>query len=147
VGGATAHARLSIARCTVFGQVRIFNGKIFASRQQQGCMRFCYVTPDSRTPHRYNCQPDLVEQAVTEAAQREQERERVKPQFNSIRYGTLSYYQLADTCAEEIKHGADDESEMGVFHNLYQSQKAANLRTRLDEYTPAGIEVGIIYIN
>lgn len=157
VGGSTAHARLSIARCTVFGQVHvhsidlaqnsIFNGKIFVSRQQQGCMRFCYVTPNGNTPHRYNCQPDLVEQEVTEETERQKERERVQPQFNSTRYGTPTYCQLADTCAEEIKHGADDESEMGVFHNLYQFQKAANLRTRLDEYTPADIEVGIIYIN
>ncbi len=157
VGGSTAHARLTIARSTVLGQVdvhaidlaenSIFNGKIFVSRQQQGCMRFSYVTPNSRTPPRYNCQPDLVEQAVTEESQQQQERERVKPQFNSMRYGTPTYCQLADTCAEEIKHGADDESEMGVFHHLYQYQKAANLRTRLDEYTPAGMEVGIIYIN
>lgn len=157
VGDSTAHARLSIARCTVFGQIdvravnlaenSIFLGKIFVSRQQQGCMRFCYVTPNSQTPRRYNCQPDLVEQAVTEETERQQERERVKPQFNSIRYGTPNYCQLADSCAEEIKRGADDESEMGVFHHLYQHQKAANLRTRLDEYTPADMQVGIIYIN
>jgi hypothetical protein len=155
VGDSVAHARLTIARCTVFGQIdvhaidlaenSIFNGKIFVSRQQQGCMRFCYVTPDSHTPRRYNCQPDLVEQAVTEAAQ--QQRERVKPLFNSTHYGTPTYCQLADTCAEEIKYGADDESEMGVFHNLYQYQKAVNLRTCLDEYTPADMQVGIIYIN
>ncbi|MBP5975003.1 hypothetical protein HW132_20245 [Brasilonema sp. CT11] len=157
VGGSTAHTRLTIARCTVFGQIHvhaidlaensIFNGKIFVSRQQQGCMRFSYVTPDSRTPRRYNCQPDLVEQAVTEAAQQQQERSRVQPQFHSTHYGTPTYCQLADTCAEEIKHGADDESEMGVFHNLYQYQKAANLRTHLDEYTPADMQVGIVYIN
>ena len=157
VGSSTAHAQLTIARSTVLGQVRlhaidlaensIFNGKIFVSRQQQGCMRFSYVTPNSRTPPRYNCQPDLVEQGVTEEAQRQQERERVQPQFNSMRYGKPTYCQLADTCAEEIKHGADDESEMGVFHHLYQYQKAANLRARLDEYTPAGMEVGLIYIN
>lgn len=153
----TAHARLSITRSTVLGQIdvhaidlaenSIFNGKIFVSRQQQGCIRFCYVTPDSRTPSRYNCQPDLVEQGITEETERQQKRERVKPHFNSTRYGTPTYCQLADTCAEEIKYGADDESEMGVFHHLYQYQKSANLRTCLDEYTPADMQVGIIYIN
>jgi hypothetical protein len=51
---------------------------------------------------------------------------------------------LAHTCAEEIKCGADDESEMGVFHDLYQPQRTANLRARLDEYTPAGMDAGII---
>jgi hypothetical protein len=28
---------------------------------------------------------------------------------------------------------------------LYQPQRAANLATRLAEYTPAGLDVGIIY--
>ena len=39
--------------------------------------------------------------------------------------------------------GADDEAEMGAFHDLYQPQRIANLRARLDEYTPAGIDAGI----
>jgi hypothetical protein len=34
---------------------------------------------------------------------------------------------------------------MGVFHDLYQPQRAANLETRLTEYTPAGLDVGIIF--
>ena len=69
---------------------------------------------------------------------------RVEPAFNSTRYGTPAYGQLAETCAMEISTGADDESEMGVFHDLYQPQRAANLRTRLDEFTPAGMNAGII---
>ena len=63
------------------------------------------------------------------------------------RYGTPTYCQLADSCADEIKRGTDDESEMGVFHDLFQPQRAANLRARLDEYTPAGMDAGIIYAN
>ena len=70
---------------------------------------------------------------------------RVRPQFNSIRYGTPTYCQLAGTCAEGIKRGADDESEMGVFHDLYQPQRTANLRARLEEYTPSGMDAGIIF--
>jgi hypothetical protein len=170
-GCAVAHARVTILRCTVFGQVQthaidlgensLFIGKITVARRQHGCLRFCYVTPDSRTPRRYHCQPDLVKQAVEEAlrgksqAERDaelevrkpRERDRVRPRFNSIRYGNAAYCQLADTCADEITRGADDESEMGVFHDLYQPQRAANLRTRLDEYMPAGMDAGIIFIN
>ena len=55
-----------------------------------------------------------------------------------------TYCQLAATCAEEITRGADDESEMGVFHDLFQAQREANLRVRLDEYIPAGSDVSII---
>jgi hypothetical protein len=72
---------------------------------------------------------------------------RVEPEFNSTRYGTPAYCQLADSSAEEIKRGADDESELGAFHDLFQPQRAANLRARLDEYTPAGMDAGIIYAN
>ncbi|WP_375448806.1 hypothetical protein [uncultured Nostoc sp.] len=155
VGYSIAHARLTIVRCTVFGQIQvhaidlaensIFNGRIFVARRQQGCIRFCYVTPNSHTPRRFHCQPDLVEQSVAQEAEQQEEQNRVRPQFNSTRYGTPTYCQLAQTCAEEIKRGADDESEMGVFHNLYQPLREANLRIRLDEYIPAGMEVGILY--
>jgi hypothetical protein len=155
-GCLVAHAQLTMHRTTVFGKVMvhsiklaensIFNGIITVARRQIGCVRFCYVTPGSRTPRRYNCQPDLVEKGVADEL-KQVERDRVRPQFNSTRYGTATYCQLANTCAEEIKRGADDESEMGVFHNLYQPQRAANLQSRLEEYTPADMEVGIIYAN
>ena len=166
-GWPVAHARVTIARSTVFGQVQvhaidlaensIFIGCITVARRQWGCMRFCYVTPGSRTPRRYNCQPDLVEQAVEEEGKKtmltsvekesrqRRERERVRPQFNSVRYGMPTYCQLSEACAEEIKRGADDESEMGVSHDLFQPQREANLRARLDEYTPAGTDAGIIF--
>lgn len=168
-GYPVAHAVLTIKRCTVFGIVDvhaitlaencIFNDCVNVARRQLGCMRFCYVPCGCRTPRRYHCQPDLAEQAAEaevralsatptaaalEAA-RVRARARVQPQFNSIRYGTPTYCQLAETCAEEITRGADDESEMGVFHDLYQPQRAANLRARLDEYMPANMQAGIIY--
>ena len=53
--------------------------------------------------------------------------------------------RLALNCAPEITTGADDESEMGAFHDLYAPQRAANLRQRLTEYTPADTDAGIIY--
>lgn len=162
-----AYAVLTIKRCTVFGEVQthaielaensIFMGMMRDCRRQQGCMRFCYFTPGSRTPRRYQCQPDLVEQAVQALAKQDnlsnaqkyallaRERMRVEPEFNSVRYGTPTYCQLSNRCAREITRGADDESEMGVFHDLYQPQRAASLRARLDEYTPAGMTAGIIF--
>jgi hypothetical protein len=172
---AFAHAELTMLRSTVFGLVRthsiklaensIFNDPVTVVRSQQGCMRFCYVAPGSRTPRRFHCQPDGVELAAVERlrdsarqanapaptnaeieAVKATERSRVRPQFNSIRYGTPMYCQLADCCAREIKRGADDESEMGVFHDLFQPQREANLRARLEEYTPAGIDAGVIFV-
>lgn len=165
-GCVVAHAVLTMRRCTVFGQIHvrmiehgencIFNDRVFVARRQYGCLRFCYVPPGSRTPPRYHCQPDLVEAPVravlASGLSQEQieqalspERMRVRPQFNSRRYGSPTYCQLANRCAEEIKRGADDASEMGVFHDLYQPQRTANLRARLEEHTPAGADVEIIF--
>jgi hypothetical protein len=153
-GCPVAHACLTILRSTVFGQLQvhaialgencILAGRITVARRQQGCLRFCYVTPGSRTPRRYHCQPDLIATDLTGDAKAQAEA-RVQPRFNSTRYGVPTYCQLAATCAAEIRRGADNASEMGVFHDLYQPQRAANLRARLDEYTPVGLEAGIIY--
>jgi len=60
-------------------------------------------------------------------------------------YGRPDYMQLSGDCAVEITRGADDESEMGAYHDLYQPQRAAGLRTRLDEYSPAGMTAGLIF--
>ncbi|MDH3287850.1 MAG: hypothetical protein OEP48_09050 [Betaproteobacteria bacterium] len=163
-----AFARLTVMRSTVIGEVNthaiaaaensIFMSHVCVGRRQQGCIRFCYVvTPGSRTPRRYHCQPDLVIAALDEieppltaaekSALQAREAQRVRPRFNSRRYGNSAYLQLADDCAEEIRCGADDESEMGAFHDLFQPQRTANLRARLDEYTPAGMEAGILFAN
>jgi hypothetical protein len=164
-GQAVAHAVLSIQRTTVFGIVNvraiesaddsIFMGCLNVARRQIGCMRFCYVPPGCRTPRRYHCQPDLVAQAVidavpdpaAQAAMIASERIRLRPQFTSVRYGKPAYAQLGENCADEIKRGAEDESEMGAFHDLFQPQRAANLKARLDEYTPAGMDAGILFAN
>lgn len=163
-----AHAVLSVVRSTVIGQVQvnalalasdcIFTGLVTVTRRQFGCVRFCYVPVGSRTPRRYNCQPDLSEAAVNQkydqpeqAAERVRalltERIRVEPQFTSTRYGRPEYCQLAIGCAAEITRGASDESEMGAFHDLFQPQRTANLRERLGEFMPAGSEAGIIFVS
>jgi hypothetical protein len=162
-----AWVTLRMVRSTVFGRVRVHgierlenslvSGRIDVARRQAGCVRFSYVRPGSRTPRRYHCQPDLVDEAVELQvhrgelapaeghAVRARERQRVRPVFNSVRYGTPTYCQLADDCAPEIQRGADDESEMGVFHDLYQPQREANIQTRLEDYVPVGMQVGIIH--
>jgi hypothetical protein len=164
-----ADVDLRILRSTVFGRLTaraiqlaensIFTGTVNVARRHLGCMRFCSVPAGSRTPRRYECQPDLAEQAALEGAvppttpQDEAEhraaealaRLQVKPRFTSKRYGEPGYAQLAGDCAEEITSGADDRSEMGVFHDLFQPQRAAALRARLTEYTPAEMDVGLFF--
>ncbi len=153
---ALAHVALTVVRSTVFGTIythaidlgenSIFDGLIKVGRRQRGCIRFSYVPAQSRTPRRYNCQPDLVLQAAA-TTEHERESNRVHPRFESTRYGSSTYAKLSQICAQEITRGADDQSEMGVFHDLYLPQRIANLQVRLEEYTPAGMDVGIIIVN
>ena len=158
-----AQVLLTIVRSTVFGSVEvhavalaedsIFNDCLHVARRQVGCMRFCYVQPTCRTPRRYHCQPDLALEALKRAAsavppsasRKASEMLRVRPQFTSAWYGNPGYAQLGEHCAPEIVRGAQDESEMGAFHDLFQPQREANLRARLEQYTPAGADVGILH--
>jgi hypothetical protein len=152
--GSHAHAVLTIRRSTFFGIVQphavelaensIFNDCVHVARRQIGCLRFCYVPPGCRTPRRHACQPDLVQAAEPTAAGKAREADRVRPHFTARRYGSPAYAQLAGHCAPEITQGADDGSEMGVWHHLYQPQRLANLRARLTEYTPAGMDAGVL---
>jgi hypothetical protein len=107
-------------------------GPVVAQRRQEGCMRFCYVPAGSITPRRYRCVPDKASPGAV-------------PQFTSLRYGDAAYGQLRGVTDAAIRTGADDSSEMGVLHDLYQPQREANLRIRLEEYLRFGLHAGIFY--
>jgi hypothetical protein len=147
-------ATLTVKNCTVIGKVyttmfRLVSNSIFlasleefdlwplaimADRLQEGCVRFSHIPLGSKVPRKYKCQPEKEEDAF-----------RVRPLFTSLNYGDAGYCQLATNCAVEIRQGAEDEAEMGAFHDLYQPQREANLRARLDEYLRFGMEAGIFY--
>ena len=63
----------------------------------------------------------------------------------STRFRDPTYCQLSASGPPEIWNGADDEAEMGAFHQLFQPQRETNLRIRLDEYLRVGLEAGIFY--
>jgi hypothetical protein len=140
-----AYAVLNLRRSTVFGGIRshaagrvensILGGPVHIAQRQAGCVRFCWLPPESRTPPRFHCEPE-----------RSGDPERVVPQFTATRYGHPGYAQLDLACASEIRRGADDGSELGVFHDLFQPQREDELRRRLEEYTPAGGDAGLIFV-
>jgi len=109
-------------------------GPIYAERLQAGCVRFSYVPPGSRLPRLYRCQPQDPDDAA-----------RVRPVFTSLRHGDAGYCQLSQVTAVEIREGADDQAEMGAFHDLYQPQREANLNAGLSEYLRFGLEAGIFF--
>ncbi len=107
---------------------------LLSVRRQSGCVRFSFLPPGARTPRRYQCQP-----------RDEEDRPRVTPRFSSLRYGEPGYAQLSVRSAPEIFRGADDESEMGAFHDLFEPQRIANIGVRLDEYLRFGLEAGLFF--
>ena len=133
---------------------------LMAERKQHGCVRFSFVPLSARLPRRFRCQPEL---AINQAIEKAQARQAtgltssqkslisarivnsVSPVFKDARYGQPAYMQLALSCAKEILGGADDESEMGAFHDLFQPQRETNIKLRLKEYLRFGLEAGIFY--
>ena len=113
-------------------------GPVQAERRQEGCMRFSHAPLGSHLPRQYKCQP-------TDAANAS----RVYPAFDSLSYGHPvygpEYGRLTVRSATEIRRGADDESEMGAFHDLLAPPREALLTTRLNEYLRFGLEVGVFY--
>jgi hypothetical protein len=140
-----ADAVVSIRKTTVIGRVRsrgvglvenaILTAPVEVVRRQNGCLRFSWVHPDSQAPRQFHCEPAHSGDPV-----------RVVPGFTSRRYGTPGYAQLDRHGPVEIERGAEDGSEMGVFHDLYQPQRFDNLTLRLADFTPAGTDAGIVFV-
>ncbi len=149
--GKTSGGALSLDRTTVIGRIRarslplVTNSIIHArpdpdeltvtcDRRQTGCLRHSLVPPDARTPRRFNCLP-----------LRQDDPDAFRPVFTSLRYGHPGYAQLSDRTPLTLRLAADDRGEPGVFHDLFQPQREANLRTRLDEYMRFGLRAGILH--
>ena len=142
----------------------IFTGLVMVDQRQQGCVRFSFVPRGSATPQKYRCQPALETQLTKERKIADSIKSGVPlpvgwelvveneiamwivPSFQSDRYGRPDFAQLRMSVPEQIRMGAEDGSEMGAFCVLKQAQRESNLRLRLDEYLPVGLEAGIIYV-
>lgn len=155
-----------IERSTIRGAVQvrqidlatdsIFDGRITVLRQQTGCLRFSYVTPGSATPRRYRCQPDLAFKRASEiagpmtpaeaAVLRQEIEMRVRPEYTDEAFGQPAWLQLHRKVATEIATGSEDGADMGVWCHLKQPQRLANLKLRLGEYLPFGLEAAFIRV-
>lgn len=157
---------LTVKRSSFFGAVTvlsleasdtIFASPVLALRRQTGCVRFSYVAPGSTVPRRYRCQPEregtlqiaalgVDHTPAQEAAIRAELAMSLRPLFVSRQYGDPGYGQLALRCAPQIRSGASNGAEMGVFAHLQQPQRAANVRDALDEYLRFGLEAGLHFV-
>jgi hypothetical protein len=168
--GKVAAGELRLVRTTVIGTVRVralestehalVTGTVVSEQQQHGGVRFSYLPSDSRVPRRYRCQPEWAVQRARDAAQRldpsvgpgvlaqleARIRSSLRPVFTTSRFGQPAYVQLHASCPVEIRTGAENGSEMGLFQSLGQAQREANVRARMEEYLRFGLESGIFYV-
>jgi hypothetical protein len=149
----SAGGALTLEGCTVVGKVHatlltLVSDSIFwaslsagdswaapliADRKQQGCVRFSFLPIGAITPRRFEC----VEQALASP----------QPVFFATRYGHPGYLKLLASTPDAIRRGADDAGEMGAFHFVLGPLREADLRIRMQEYLPVGLEFGVIYQN
>ncbi|MGB6745638.1 MAG: hypothetical protein WBE38_18465 [Terracidiphilus sp.] len=148
-----AGGALTLVGCTVIGKVHatelalvsdcIFWSKLsagdtwaaplIADRKQAGCVRFSFLPVGAITPRQFQC----VEQALASA----------QPIFFSLRYGAPGYAKLLTATSDAVRRGAHDGGEMGAFHFVLAPLREDDLRIRMQEYLPVGMEFGIIYQN
>jgi hypothetical protein len=144
-------AALTLSACTVVGRVHsalltlvtdsiVWSTKsnsvasgLIADRKQQGCVRFSFLPIDAVTPPPFEC--------VTQAMAAPQ------PLFVTTRFGQPGYLKLMASTDDSIRRGADDGGEMGVYHSLFAPQRESDLKIRMQEYLPVGLEFGLIYQN
>lgn len=144
---------LTVTSCTVIGKVNTvlltasnsifharrgaadtWNAPVRASRRQAGYVRYSYIPLDAQVPPRYACLPRTTVEAME-----------MVPRFVSLSYNSPAYCQLHASCPCRIRTGAEDQGEMGVFHDQYAPQREAGLWTRLDEYLRVGLEAGVLF--
>lgn len=128
--------RLLVERSTIAGHIgcefleanlSIFDGIVRVLFRQQGCVRFCYFAPRSRTPRRYECAAAVP-----------------LPVYTSRHFGDPGYFQLALDCQQAIRQG-ERGYEMGVWSSLRTVQREKHLELRLQDYMPAGLVPDIIF--
>jgi hypothetical protein len=169
-GAGAPAGSITIARSTILGTVAartipllensIVTGPVVSTERQAGCVRYSFVPlSGSQTPQRFRCQPDLeinTEVAAAQAANpglstaqltaiQTSVPDWLLPAFTSRTPGQPGYLQLADAAPDQIRFGADEEDEMGVFYGLFSARRESNLSYRLNEYLRIRLEAGIIY--
>jgi hypothetical protein len=169
-GAGAAAGSVTVASSTILGTVAartiprlensIVTGPVVSAERQAGCLRYSFVPlAGSQAPRRFRCQPDLEITAEVAAALAASPglsaaqhdaieasvQARLLPAFTSRTPGQPGYLQLADAAPEQIRLGAEDGDEMGVFYGLFSPRREANLSYRLNEYLRIGLQAGIIH--
>ena len=152
---ASEGASLHIEDCTVIGKVHVelmelasntiflarlarndsWSAALWCSRRQAGCIRFCFLPATAITPQQFRClPPDPTQEGE------------FLPKFITLDYGNPSYGMLSGDTPMAIWTGADDGSQMGVYHLLQETEAVRNVQLRAPEFLPFGMEAGVFLV-
>ena len=120
---------MQVTACDVIFTQRVIAPQPTMLDQQ---VKFSYVPEESVTPTGEPYRP------VSKTSE--------PPVFTSAQFGDPAYAQLSEDCPLEIRGGASDGSEMGVFHELHSLEAEANIPNILEEYLPVDLEASITYM-
>jgi hypothetical protein len=108
---------------------------LWCSRQQAGCVRFCFLPAGAITPQQFHCLP--ADQTGEDA---------FEPKFVTARYGHPSYGLLSGDTPMAIWTGADNGSQIGVYYILQETEAVRSVQLRAQEYVPFGLETGVFLV-
>jgi hypothetical protein len=141
-GGATALSadlgHLSVERCTVAGTVlafqleaseAIFLDNVVVEDRFTGCVRYSRVTGNSVLPRRHALAVD------------------VPVPFVSLSRRAPGWRRLREDCPPAVLHGGAEGNEMGGHAVLRRGERIAAFRRRLGQFTPAGMQTGLIRVD
>jgi hypothetical protein len=112
-----------------------WSAALWCSRRQAGCIRFCFLPATAITPQQFRClPPDPTQEGE------------FLPKFITLDYGNPSYGMLSGDTPMAIWTGADDGSQMGVYHLLQETEAVRNVQLRAPEFLPFGMEAGVFLV-
>lgn len=110
----------------LFADTVIFDGDVMVEDRFHGCVRYSRVTADSVLPQVFKVSYDVPLRIVS--------RNRRDP----------AWWRLREDCDPAVSAAAEDGSELGAFCSVRLAARLAGFRQRLIEFTPAGLQTGLI---
>jgi hypothetical protein len=104
----------------------IFDGDVTVQDRFHGCVRYSRATQGSALPQAFKVAYDVPLRIVS--------RNRRDP----------GWWRLREDCDPAVSAGAEDGSELGAFGAVHLAARLAGFRRRLVEFTPAGLQTGVI---
>jgi hypothetical protein len=123
-------SNVKLERCTVTRAVKvkelyasesIFTKKVIVLNTQTGCIRYCRINESGDVlPFTYKCTTEPVT-------------------FCSDQPWESTYLKLRRVCSQSVCTWAENNGEIGVYHQANYTLKMKNLMLKFEEYLPVGL--------